>query len=325
VERQSLTPIRILIADDYEAWRRQVRSLFQARPEWHVIAEAVDGAEAVQKAEALKPDLIVLDIGLPRLNGIEVAQQIRQLSPSSKIIFLSQYNSLDVVEAALSTGALGYVWKTDAQRALLLAAEGALRGVRSVSSSIKGYQFTEISEESAHHRHEILLYSDDEVLLDRFTPFVAASLHAGKAAIVLVTKAHEDVLLQRLRAGGVDTDGALQQGTLIFLDIAKTLSRFMVNDMPDAARFFEVAGGVIEAARKAAKNSRVVACGECSPHLLAEGKPEATIQLERLWDELATTFEMDTLCVYALSSFHGNENENVFQRICAEHSAVYSQ
>src|SRR6266576_5548215 len=109
VEEQLPSSIRILIADDYESWRRQVRLLFQARPEWQVVAEALDGSEAVQKAEELKPDLILLDIGLPKLNGIEAALRIRQLSPSPKIIFLSLHTSLDVVQAALSTGARGYV------------------------------------------------------------------------------------------------------------------------------------------------------------------------------------------------------------------------
>jgi CheY-like chemotaxis protein len=69
-----LSSIRVLIADDYKDWRRQVLSLFQAQPEWQVIAEAADGPEAIQKAEEFKPDLIVLDIGLPKLNGIEAAR-----------------------------------------------------------------------------------------------------------------------------------------------------------------------------------------------------------------------------------------------------------
>jgi len=80
MEKYLLSSIRILIADDYEGWRRQVRLLFQERPQWHVIAEASDGSEAVQKAEELKPDLILLDIGLPKLNGIEAARRIQQLS-----------------------------------------------------------------------------------------------------------------------------------------------------------------------------------------------------------------------------------------------------
>jgi DNA-binding NarL/FixJ family response regulator len=321
VEQQLLSSIRILIADDYEGWRRQVRSLFQARPEWQVMAEAVDGPEAIQKAEELKPDLIVLDIGLPKLNGIEAARRIRQLSPTSKIVFLSQNNGLDVVRAALGTGAQGYVCKTDAGRALLPAADAALQRRQFVSSSIKG--FPDTSGEKAPHRHEVLFYSYDAVLLDSVTRFIAAALKAGNAAIVLATQSHRDGLLQRLKAEGVDTDVALQQGTYISLDAADTLSSIMVNDMPDAPRFFEVVSDLIEAAAKAAKSEQpqVVVFGEAVALLLAEGKPDAAIRLEQLWDDVGKTFEVDILHGYAFSSFHNEEDEHVFQSICAEHSA----
>ena len=137
-----LSSIRILMADDYEGWRRQARSLLQARPQWQVVAEASDGPEAIQKAEELKPDLILLDIGLPKLNGIEAARQIRQLSPGSKIIFLSQYNDHDVVRAALAIGALGYVHKKDALSELLLAVDSVLRSELFVSSS-NGFKLTD--------------------------------------------------------------------------------------------------------------------------------------------------------------------------------------
>jgi DNA-binding NarL/FixJ family response regulator len=133
---------RILVADDYEGWRRQVRSLFRSRPQWQIVAEAVDGQEAIQKAEELKPDLILLDIGLPKLNGIEAARRIRQLSPSTKIIFLSQYNDHDVVRAVLGIGALGYVHKKDALGELLLAVDSVLRSEPFVSSS-NGFKFTD--------------------------------------------------------------------------------------------------------------------------------------------------------------------------------------
>ena len=119
-------------------WRRQLCEVLQSRPEWQVIAEASDGLEAVEKAEGLKPDLILLDIGLPKLNGIEAARRIQQLSPSSKIIFLSQNNSLDIVTAALSSGARGYVRKTDVKRELLPAMDAVLSGEQFVSSALRG-------------------------------------------------------------------------------------------------------------------------------------------------------------------------------------------
>jgi DNA-binding NarL/FixJ family response regulator len=136
-----LSPTRILIADDFEDWRRQVRLLLQVRPEWLVIAEALDGAEAIRMAAEMKPDLIVLDISLPKLNGIEAARRIRQLSPSSRIVFLSQNNDLDVLRAALSKGVLGYVHKADALSELLPAVDAVLRGEEFVSSSSKGSKF----------------------------------------------------------------------------------------------------------------------------------------------------------------------------------------
>jgi DNA-binding NarL/FixJ family response regulator len=326
-EQYLLSSIRILIADDFKDWRRQVLLLFQARPAWRVIAEASDGREAIQKAEELKPDLIVLDVGLPNLNGIEAAQQIRQLSPSSKIVFLSQNNDLDVVRAALGTGAQGYIYKMDVQRDFWPAIEGVLRGKQFVSSSLKGYEFTDAAGEKNSHRHEVQFYSDDAFLLDTFARFIAVAVKSGRAAIVVLTESHRDGLLSRLKVQGIDVDAITQQGAYIQLDVNKTLSTFMVNDMPDSTRFFPVIGGLIGAAAKAARQQHhgVVACREGTSVLWAEGKADAAIRLEQLWDKVGKAFGVDILCGFALSSFHGDKDEHVFQSISAEHSAVYSQ
>ena len=118
--------IRVLIAEDFPAFRQFVCSTLTKRPDLQVIGEVSDGLEAVQLAIELKPDLILLDVGLPTMNGIEAARRIRALVPESKIIFLSQETSDEVVEEALSTGARGYVVKAKAGSQLLAAIGAAM-------------------------------------------------------------------------------------------------------------------------------------------------------------------------------------------------------
>jgi len=129
--------VRVLVVDDYEPFRRVVVSQLQEQPGL-VIAEASDGFEAVQKAKDLQPDLILLDIGLPKLNGIEAARQIRQLSPKSKILFVSEHRSVDIAEAALNTGAAGYVVKSDGTRDLSVAVDAVLKGEQFLSATLAG-------------------------------------------------------------------------------------------------------------------------------------------------------------------------------------------
>jgi len=123
----AISPIRILVVDDFEPFRRFVRSTLQARSELQVVGEASDGLEAVQKAEELQPDLILLDIGLPSLNGFEAADRISKLVPTAMIVFVSQNNDADMLAAALNNGVKGYVLKIDAGE-LLSAVESVTRG-----------------------------------------------------------------------------------------------------------------------------------------------------------------------------------------------------
>jgi DNA-binding NarL/FixJ family response regulator len=319
--------IRILIADDFKHWRRQVQLLLRARSELQIIAETSDGLEAIREAEVLKPDLVLLDISLPKLNGIEAARRIRQRSPGSRIVFLSQNSDPEIVQAALSTGAEGYVYKSDAQSELLPALNAVLLGKPFVSGAFKDRIFIDSPSEEALHRHEVQFYSDDTILLDRLARFIAAALRRGNAAIVIATKSHRDSLLQRMKAEDVDTDGAIQQGTYISLDAADMLLGIMVNDSPDPVLFFAGFGGLIEAAAKAAKleQPQVVVFGEGVALLKAEGKVDAAIRLEQLGSELAKKHAVDILCAYPMGSFQNEKDERVFKSICAEHSSVYSQ
>lgn len=119
------SPLRILIADDSAEWRIRIRSLLKARPEWQVISEACDGLDAVHTTTELSPDIVLLDIGMPVLNGLEAARRIRQNSPSSRIIFVTQENDEEIRSAALAIGAEEYVLKANATTELLLAVEAA--------------------------------------------------------------------------------------------------------------------------------------------------------------------------------------------------------
>ncbi len=135
--------VRVLVVDDFDPWRQQICSILRARPELRVVAEAADGLKAVQKAQELKPDLILLDIGLPNLNGLEAANRICHVAPGTKIIFVTQYSDKDVLRAAQSNGALGYVLKADAASELLAAVAAVLGGYQFLSSGVTGHDSSE--------------------------------------------------------------------------------------------------------------------------------------------------------------------------------------
>jgi CheY-like chemotaxis protein len=129
----AVMPYRVLVVEDFAPFRRFVSSMLRNRPEFEIIGEIADGLEAVEKAENLKPDLILLDIGLPTLNGFDVARRIRKTSPESKILFVTQETSADVVEKALELGS-GFVAKSKAASDFLVAIETVLSGKRFIGS-----------------------------------------------------------------------------------------------------------------------------------------------------------------------------------------------
>ena len=158
---------RILIADDHEVARRGIRSLLESHPGWEVCAEAKDGRDAVEMAASTRPDLILLDIGMPNLNGLEAARQILATSPNVAILILTMHDSDNVVREVLRAGARGFLLKSDAGRDLVAAVESLQRQrtfftTRVSQMVLDGF----LSRESAQTHHE---YTSDssEVLTAR--------------------------------------------------------------------------------------------------------------------------------------------------------------
>ena len=336
---------KILVVEDFDRFREFVVLSLRQRAEFQLIYEASDGLEAVQRAEELQPDLILLDIGLPRLSGIEAGRRIRKVSPNSKILFVSQELSADVAQEALHLGAQGYLLKSDAGGELLPAVDAVLRGRHYLSRRLRPHVISKTHEEfradslrskehpslrpkkgNIAHVHKVAFHVDDASLVDDFACFVETALKMSNPVIVIATESHRNNLQQKLQARGRDMASAIQAGTCISVDVDEMLSEVMVNDWPDATRFLKLASNLIMEAAKAAKGKhfRVGACGECGGSLIAQGKPEAAIQMEHLWDKVCRSHYIDTLCGYLLHDFQTAENRPVFEKICVAHSAAYT-
>ena len=319
---------RVLVVDDFEPWRRHIRSTLGESSRWRIVGEAVDGADAVEKAADLRPDLILLDVGLPMVNGIEAARRILAHDPNIKILFVSEHQSWEIAEAALCTGARGYICKSDSGRELSPAMDAIVEGRRFVAARFGG----RIVESTNKHvlnnrRHEALFYSRSELLLDEWASLAEDALNAGATFIVVTGNDRHCRLQAMLEARGVNFVRAVRDGRYVSLTVPEAISQWMVNGLPDETRFWAAVTSVMLAAAKAstAEQPQVVACGECAPSLCAEGDAESAIRLEQLWDEVAQTYRLDVFCGYASDACRCDDAEGMLARLRETHTATYAR
>ena len=128
--------LRIMVADDHEVVRRGLRALLETRPGWQVCAEAADGRDVLKKTSELKPDVIVLDIAMPNLNGLEATRQLLKTDPEAKVLILTLHDSEQVIRDVLSAGARGFLLKSDAARDLVAAVEAIGHGKTYFTSKV---------------------------------------------------------------------------------------------------------------------------------------------------------------------------------------------
>ena len=308
---------KVLIAEDFEPFRQFIRRELQQHGDFETV-EVGDGLAAVDRAREWRPHLVLIDIGLPRLNGIGAAQQIRVLCPESKMVFLTQESSPEIVQAALGAGAQAYIRKIRAHDYLLDTIDTVLGASRTDDPPAIGTNHRHPSP--GHHAH---VYADDGALLDSLEHFVASALMAHDAALVMATAPHLRMLLDRLQRVGIDVDGAIDRGTFRPFDAAEMLSQVVVNGGLDVERFRSALTSVIESTARSTmrERPRIAVFGECAALLCASGRIADAVRLEQTGNalDLRNRAVLDIVCAYPLLP---SRTEPDFSRICREHAAI---
>jgi DNA-binding NarL/FixJ family response regulator len=196
--------VRILLADDHAAVRRGIRALLESQPQWVVCGEAKTGREAVEQAWLLKPDVVLLDVTMPELNGLEAARRILDQSPDTHVLLSSVHQSDELTDEARRTGAQGLVLKSDAHE-LTAAIQSLFRKAAAIhlaGADLNGARHVAAFFSSLEERYRVL------------GPFVAEGLIRGEKAFHVIDGGHHDAYVHRLQDAGIDVDRAEAQGQM---------------------------------------------------------------------------------------------------------------
>ena len=280
--------LRVLVVEDHEPFRRVICELLQQRADLLIVGEAADGLDAICQAEALRPDVVILDIGLPMLSGLDVAGRIRAKVPDAKVMYVTNESSLEVVEQAFRRGAHGYVYKPRTHRDVLPVLDAIIRGGRFVSG---GLERIAQGDSLASHRHDVVFCSSDAVLIGAFSRFIAGQLREGNAVVAVVTAAHERSLQASLEASCVDVALAIRQERYLPLNVSELLAKATVNGRPDPLRYLDAVGDLSTGVTRRAtdRHARVAACGEGTSMLWTHRHTEAAIHLDTCVTQVAMT------------------------------------
>ncbi len=285
--------------------------------DFEVVAAVTDGRQALAASRRLDPDVIVLDVTMPDLNGFQTARELRQVGSRAKVVFLTMHNTDEFVAAALRDGAQGYVLKTRMHSDLTSALDHALAGRLFMPS------LASLFAAADDGGHAVQFYAHDGVFLDDVAGFMGLALDRGDTVAVVGTDVTRAGVAQRLNAGGWNTAEAAAEGRYLPLDAADALAQVLRDERPDAASLAAIVEG-LDRSRVAAtgSRSRLTIFGEMSVVLIQNGHFEAVGRLERLWSELTSTLPFVTLCAYPVRCINPEERPELFQSVCAEHWAV---
>jgi CheY-like chemotaxis protein len=335
--------IRILIVDDHEAVRRGIDSLLSAHAEWVVCGEATDGLEAVEEARRLRPDVILMDISMPRMDGVQATKIIRQEVPEADVILISQNDPSVVCRQAKEADAGAFVPKADLSQDLVSTIEQLVdirerggvaqrlpyslenpdvRGKIGVhmNRDVHNEPWCGLLAEAAPRDHIVQLYQDEKFLSRAVCRFAVSAINHGEGVILVPTSAHWDALRPRLEAEGVDVNAVQASGQLTVIDADQTLPNFMRDAMPDGPLFLGLAGETIARARGGDRFTKVRWWGEMVNVLWERGDVAASMGLEDLFHKVAHDQDIAIFCSFLMDNFDGDVHARMLPRLGQNHS-----
>jgi DNA-binding NarL/FixJ family response regulator len=320
-----MSSVEVLIVDDEARFRRMVRSLIESQPAYRVCGEAGDGIEAVEKVPKLRPDVVLMDVNMPRMDGLEATRIIRRESPDCNVVIVTQNDATVAREQARIVGADGFVTKSDLIRDLLpemarVAMERHNSLDETKNAADNGEPWCGLLADAAPRDHIVQLYQDQQFLNRAVCRFAAAAIANGEGVILVPTIAHWDAFRPRLESEGVDVKAAEKRGQLTIVDADNLLPTFMRDEMPDSPVFLGLAANVVSQARGDGRYPKVRWWGEMVNILWERGDVAASMNLEDLFDQLAHEQDISIFCSFSMDNFNGDVHARMLPRLSENHS-----
>jgi CheY-like chemotaxis protein len=307
----------VLLADDHLAVLRSVSRLLAA--DFNVVAAVGDGSQALEASRRLDPDVVVLDVTMPGLDGFQTAQELKRIGSRAKIVFLSMHEAEEFVATAVASGGSAYVLKTRIRLDLPSAVNHALAQRLFVPSLA-----SLLAVVDGRGAHAVQFYANSQPFLNEVSRFLGLVLRRRDPAVVLAAGPNRVGLMERLEASGVDVAGAIRARRLLVMDAAEAVSQIMRDGRVDPERVAEMIDDLERLRVDVADGpgSRLTIVGEVAVLLCRHGNFEAAIQLERLWDDLTRPLPFLTVCGYSIDCLRAESDPELLFNVCAHHSAV---